>query len=249
MKKMLRWHHDAFEVWKETAIESASRPAWSSFTHWCSLREQGMRRQALQSLREFLSQAHGWSDEARREFADWIMRAVYRRGFVGACLLCHPLVEDLLKPTLRAWLSDEINDPTPCRWLGLLDDDIDMLREAIRRDPREQIARAECIQVFLGRVGYALHELSVGYIGEPHQDLALLREAKELVTGILLSDLQVLWHAEIKTLDELVRAYMEYRETSSRKSFRRWAEAHGRPFEMSGPGPFVRQDYRRRLCP
>lgn len=208
-----------------------------------------MRRQALQSLREFLRQADGWSDEARREFADWIMRAVYRRGFAGRFALCHPLVEDLLKPTLKAWMSDEVNNPASCRWLGLLDDDIDMLREAIRRDPREQIARAECIQVFLGRVGYALHELPVGYIGEPHQDIGLLREAKELVRGVSLSDLQVVWYTEISMLEGLVRAYMEYRETRSRKSFTRWAEVHGRPFEMSGPGPFIQQDYRRRLCP
>lgn len=225
---MWYWRGDNFRGLREIADALSERAELHEFVQYCRLREQGLRKEAFLHLEAFLQDARQWSFPRRRDFADSLMhlRLNHSRAYD---LLPHPLRKGLVEPTLQEWIGVEPNNPVPHRWLGTLES----LREAVRLDPREQIARRQLISMIAGFVHYGVHELPWYYCGSPEEDLAFLDEARLAAQGIADSTEQGRLMQEITDLQSLVSSYKEYKEGSRTTSFEEWACTAGRPSRVS----------------
>ena len=56
----------------QTAADAERVPAWEGYARYCRFREQGLRREALRCLDEFLGAAERWGFEERQQFAAWL---------------------------------------------------------------------------------------------------------------------------------------------------------------------------------
>jgi len=96
-------------------------------------------------------------------------------------LVPHPLQIRLVEPTLLEWTLAEPTCAEPHVWLS----GYDHLKLALKLDPDNQLARRKLIIVVLRRVVFDGHEIPVGYLGDAERDLAALKEADELLKGLL----------------------------------------------------------------
>lgn len=56
------------------AEEADKLPAWKNYARYCSLREQGLRKQAFASLDLFIAEAMQWDFESQKAFVLWLCR-------------------------------------------------------------------------------------------------------------------------------------------------------------------------------
>ncbi|MCL2524215.1 MAG: hypothetical protein FWF20_02625 [Betaproteobacteria bacterium] len=73
---------------------------------YCRLREQGLRRDALAKLEEFLIVASAFDNVTARQAVIKILEADTRTPDVYQ-FLAQPLVTRFLTPTLQAWMRDD----------------------------------------------------------------------------------------------------------------------------------------------
>lgn len=181
------WRRTEFKDWRMIAAGAMKR--WPDFAQWATLKDKGLRKPSLVFLDRFVQGSHDWSTAEARRFVIWLMRTIYRKGG-WLSSLPHPVLEDLVRPTLTSWTSEESANSVPFRWLGWLNYDMDLLRESIRRDDREQIARELFVAIAARYVDYSIHELPYAYVGKAAEDLELLRETRSIVQGIELPELR-----------------------------------------------------------
>lgn len=222
------------------AAEAERLPSWAEYARYCRLREQGLRREALQSLDGFLRVAERWPFEARREFAVWISRALEARETAHDDLTPHPLIARLLRPALLEWCEQEPLAVLPHRWLGMFfsryphakngESSHEHLRRAIELDPSEQPARIRLIHQELGHLEFAVHHLPEYYIGDPEDDLAFTTEVARLIDGVADPRAEVELRAELAAARKLVEDWIAFRDEGG-ADFDEWCRVRGRAYE------------------
>jgi hypothetical protein len=183
-KPMHFWRKEYFQTLKDIAADAAAVPEWVDYAAFCSQYERGLRGQAFAILERFLSSMERAKFADRRRFVSWLMqRADGREG--RHMLVPHPLQVRVVEPTLLEWTVVEPGSSEPHRWLG----GYDHLKRAIELQPDDTVARRKFVVFILGRVGFATHELPIGFIGAPTEGLTLLEEAETALRGLLNDDL------------------------------------------------------------
>jgi hypothetical protein len=200
------WRKEYFQTLKDVAVDAATSPEWVDYAAFCLQYERGLRGQAFASLDRFMS----WMERApfpeRRRFVNWLLsRAEGREG--RHMLVPHPLHVRIVEPTLMEWTLVEPGCSEPHRWLG----GYDHLKRAIELQPDGELARRKLVVFILGRVGFATHELPVGYIGAPNEGLALLNEAEAALEGLPNQEDRRKFAEEIAENRTLIRDYLRKR--------------------------------------
>ena len=173
------WRKDYFQTLKDVAAEAGTSPDWADYAAFCLEYERGLRAQAFAILERFIHSLEHAPFAERRRFVSWLMnRADGRQG--RTMLVPHPLHLRVVEPTLLEWTEVEPRCSEPHRWLG----GYEHLKRGIELQPDDQLARRKLIVSILGGVGFATHELPVGYIGVPDEGLASLSEAEALLEGL-----------------------------------------------------------------
>ncbi len=174
------WRKGYFESLKEVAAAAEREcPPWREYADFCLEYERGLRGEAFIILDRFIQWMERAPFEDRRRFTSWLLfQADDATGH--HMLIPHPLQTRIIEPTLWEWVEVDPLCSEPLRWLGGYEN----LTKAIELDPSDEIARRKLIIVMLSRVGYAIHELPSGYLGNPSDDLETLTRAE-----MLLSDL------------------------------------------------------------
>jgi hypothetical protein len=206
---MWHWRDDDFTTLRNVAAEAAHEPEWSDYSKFCFDYERGLRPQAFATLERFIHFFERKPFAERRRFVSWLMTLLYVRhrtdGLRGQHkAVPHPLRLRIIEPTLLEWTAVEPHCAEPHRWLG----GYEHLKSAVDVDSTDVIARRKLITLILSNVGYSTHELPEGYIGEPHQDLALLHEAAELLDGIPNGDERRQLEDEIAEERSLIQEYL-----------------------------------------
>ncbi len=182
---------------------SSINSAWAEYANYCEVLERGLRKDAFNHLAKLIESSAGWSFSEKKEFVTWLYHYAYPNRFLNQ-LFPHPLRVKLLEPTLAEWICREPDNSEPHRWIGGLAH----LKEAVRLNPTDDIACYLLANTILGHVGYSIHELPYGYIGNPKEDLILLEEAESVMGGISDKEKMSEYQSEIAEIKASIYVYL-----------------------------------------
>jgi hypothetical protein len=235
------------ECLRNVAAQASANEAWSEYARYCCDREAGLRRDAFQHLEKFLETAKAWSFEDRSAFANWVCVRITEFGESDSCgLVPRPLAEQLVVPTLREWATRETTDSIPCRWLGMFfsgvvypglraglsrgaDDAYSLLREALRRNPNDDLARIRLLEMIVGDAEFSCHHLPHYYIGDPKDNLARIAEAVELLPAIVDPAQNARLQSEIDHVSQLIDDWIRFTDGGA-SDFNQWCVNRGRTY-------------------
>jgi hypothetical protein len=203
---MYFWRKDYFESLKTAADETKATPEWMEFATFCTEMELGLRKQALKSLDRFIAEMERRPFSERRQFVSWLC-ARTDRSWGSNILMPHPLRIRIVEPTLSEWTIEEPDDSEPHRWIG----GYEHLIQAIELNSNDQIARRKLIICILSRIDNNAHELPIGYLGAPHEDLSALDEAEDLLAELSNDEDREALLADITELRSAIHGYLRDR--------------------------------------
>jgi hypothetical protein len=178
---MYYWNQDNFEGLERLADELASLPGLQALADYARARSRGLRREAFAALDGFLRNTPAPETPPARELALQIIE-LHAQTREAHQFLAQPLLARFLLPTLRAWIDSEPTAHAPLRWLGLLQNDGDLLRRALAACAEDVAVRNRLIGFALGAADYAMHHLDEGFfIGEPAEAREALALAARLI--------------------------------------------------------------------
>jgi hypothetical protein len=237
------WEQERAALLASLAEEAARTPEWARYAAYCNERERGLRRTALEHMTAFLDETATWDDRGRREFVEWLCVRLQFHPDVAHHATPQTMVERLLHPTLRKWTGQDINDPRPHRWLGLLFGGFrfyrrnaenavpvnakEHLRKAIGIHPQEQLSRIRLIELLVDDILWDTHRLPHYYIGEPASTLEVADEALRMAAGVedpVARD--ALEHA-VRTARQLVQDWIDFKDVRA-VDFVAWCLEQGR---------------------
>ena len=160
------------------------------YSRYLKLRSQGLRQEAFNSLREFVSNASNWPLAERQSFLLWLDQRLDSQR-----------AEDILEPYP---LKMQVSVPTSVEWLRAEPDSAQAnyfyaiyvvsperearklahLRKALRDNPRHQGTLNAILTWLAHHVNFSQHELPIGYLGSVKGDLAKLKHGMTLVDRI-----------------------------------------------------------------
>jgi hypothetical protein len=200
---MFYWRSNAFHSLTEAADVASAIPAWKEYARFCELLGKGLRKDALAHLSAFTKQSANWSFSRKKEFISWLYNFVQQHTDAHL-LMPHPLREEFVKPTLDAWIQREPENGEPHRWLGTPEH----LKEAIRLNPADQIARSRLAEMMIYWAEYSVHELPYGYIGDPNADLQMLKEVESVIGDLVDAENRSAYQLRVKGVRETINAYL-----------------------------------------
>lgn len=204
---MLYWRDEDFGILAEASRIASRNSAWVEYAKYCGLLEKGLRKDALVHLSKFIDSSSNWSFAEKKEFVSWLYHYAYPKQFLNQ-LLPHPLRLKLLEPTLAEWICREPENSEPHRWIG----GIEHLNEAVGLNPVDEIAYQLLANTILGHVDYSIHELPYGYIGNPEEDLSLLRDAESAINKISDAEKRSEYQDEIMEMRKNIYAHLNSEE-------------------------------------
>lgn len=146
------WRKDWFESLSK--ISSADTDElWNDYKAYCEFQEKGIRKIAFKHLNTFIDSICREALKNRMLFVRWIMPLAHSSPNFGQ-LLPHPLIEKLIKPTIKESLGLHPSDPDLLFWRGHLLRDYESLHQAIHSDPHHIASRSLLIEWKLGIVDY-----------------------------------------------------------------------------------------------
>lgn len=179
---MWYWNRDNFVGLTQLAIALREDNRCAEIADYCSLRAQGLRKQALNSLRAFLEAFDAWPDAHRQEWAHGLMELQLAHPEVHQ-LIAHPLQETLIA-IFEKWAETEPSNPSPCRWLGILTHSPEWFKNALTRDKGDEYSRWRAADSFIGRAEHACHHIPEYFIGEPADATKWLDDAEAVLAPI-----------------------------------------------------------------
>lgn len=223
------WNKDNFEGLLAVANVLDEIPQLRPIANYCRLRERGLRRQALNVLRDFLSTAAAWKTDDARGLVVSILE-LHARAPNAHTFMTQPLWDELVFPVLDDWHTTSPDAVVPLRWLGLLRQDTDLLRLALSITPNDVPVRRALVNCALSDVDFATHHLDETiFLGEVSAAKANLSQA-----GIWL-DLAFPPEAfndlrdELAQLHQMVVDWERYLEAPY-GTFPEWCNANGRNY-------------------
>jgi hypothetical protein len=200
---MHHWRDNAFRSLTEAASCASNFQAWAEYARFCELLDRGVRKEALAHLAVFIRQAATWPFAEKKEFISWLYTFI--QGHTDTYLLIpHPLYEEFVKWTLAEWTEREPINAEPHRWLGKPEH----LKEAIRRNPADEIARRRLTETVINWVAYSIHELPYGYLGDVIDDLQMLKELESIIAEISNEEKRSSYRRQVTEMRESINAYL-----------------------------------------
>jgi hypothetical protein len=201
---MYYWRNNAFQSLAEAGAYAAALPKWQEYAKFCELLSKGLRKNALVHLTTFVEQAANWPFPEKKEFISWLYKFSQEHSDTFL-LIPHPLYEEFIKSSLIEWIEREPENGEPHRWLGTAEH----LKEAIRLNPADDIARSRLADTIIHWVEYATHELPYGYIGNASEDLQTLSEMEEIIAEISDEENRAKSNRRVQELRESINTYLD----------------------------------------
>jgi hypothetical protein len=164
---------------------------------------KGLRKDALAHLASLIKQTVNWSFSEKKDFISWLYYFIQHRTDTYL-LIPHPLYEEFIKPTLVDWIKREPDNGEPHRWLGTPEH----LKEAIRLNPRDEIARSRLVERVINGLEYAIHELPYGYLGDANEDLQVVNEMESVIAEISDEEKRPSYTCRLTEIRESINAYL-----------------------------------------
>jgi hypothetical protein len=196
------------------AEEADKLPAWKNYARYCSLREQGLRKQAFASQKEFVLWLCSKMDTV--EDADY--------GPFPA-----PLRKKLFFPFFTEWLRrEEKNDEAwalRARYLG----EPQLYRRALEINPQNQRARNALAIACIGDIWHATHHLPHYFIGDEHEVKSIADEARDHISHVEQPDRQKFLQNQLHQEEQLLDDWIAFSQGSG-KDFDAWCMGKRRQY-------------------
>lgn len=202
------WRKDCFELLKVAASEAKAVPVWMDYAGFCASLERGLRKTALVKLTDFITVLERSPFEERKRFTGWLSHLADQHS-CRHMLVPHPLQLRVIEPTLLEWTMVEPSNFEPHLWIG----GYEHLRQALELAPEHQAVRRKLIISILSRVSNNAHELPIGYLGAPQEDLSALAEAEAFLSGLSDVENRSAYGLEIKEIRDSINEYVRRRQT------------------------------------
>lgn len=222
------WNKNNFEGLKEIAQAIVEEEYLLDYRKYLILREKGLRKQALDTVRQFVDQMITADFELQKKFTDWILYTEWANRKVHQ-LIPHPLFEGVIKPCLQKWKKEE-NNPIPYRWAGIFMGEQESLEKARLLDKDEQISRYTIISRTIESIEYDTHHLPEYYIGEPQGTLDIGQRAKIVIDELHDPIIRKRFLDDLEQALQLVQDWCEFKRAGS-ENFDQWCRNLGRNYE------------------
>ncbi len=228
---MYYWNRENFEGLKSVGEKYSSVEGYELFGKYCLQKEQGLKKLAVTSIKEFVSVSKRRTQEEQRGIAEELSSLGFWNGDIHQ-LLAHPLVE-FLKQVLEQWASDDPANPTPHKWLGYIGGDISSYKRALKLDPKDEICISRIAQAHLNDADYQTHHLSESiFLGEFNEAKSSMRSARSLIGMLNTEELKLKMLNEMEYYDKLLSCWEEYSQLGIDGSFPNWCASKGEKFNF-----------------
>lgn len=225
---MYYWNKDNFEGLIDIAEEFKSKDGYELFADYCKLREQGLKKQAVSTIRKFVEQQKSTSILNQRNVAVCIAELCFWRSDVHQ-LMSHPL-QVFITSVLESWCSTNSPD-APYTWLGYMTGNVAHFKTALEYNPKDQVALSRLALSAIDSVDYQTHHLSESlFLGDEKTAIDSLKIANQYIEQLEESDAKARLRNELSEYEELVGAWLEFSSDKERKhkgSFPEWASENG----------------------
>lgn len=198
-------------------------PEWIDYANYCFNREKGLRKEAFKHLDNFLKLTENWRTEHKIEFVEFLFPFFESVEDADYGPFPQPLSDRLIKPTLLEWCKTEKVDGNPFRWYGKYFHSEEHLFKALEINSSDDLSRQTLIGIWTYNIYSSVHHLPEGYIGEPLEDLQLGEKIKEHIAKLTTQELRQSWTKEAEEDLELVRNYIEWKN-SGQTDFEKWGQ-------------------------
>jgi len=205
------------------AKNAAERSDWQDYSSYCTLREKGLRKQALQKLETFLNLTDRWELSQRTDFTTFLFTQFETIKYAQDLAFPHSLKVSLIKQTLENWCDIEEGDSRPFRWYGKYFNSIDHLKKALQVCPEDDIAREGLLKFWSDCLYSSMHHLPVGYLGNPEEDLQLVIDQKNQIVKLADKARREYWISENEVDEEIINNYLTWKK-SGHPDFGKWGE-------------------------
>jgi len=228
---MYYWNQQNFEGLKSIGDKYVSIQGYEAFGRYCLLKEQGLKKQAVAAVKEFVASAKEKSIETQRKIASEIASLGFWNGEIHQ-LIAHPL-QVYLQEVLSSWAVEEKTDATPHRWLGYISGDLSAYKNALTIDPEDEICITRLAQAHLKDVDYQTHHLSESqFIGELSDAKHSLREAEILIEFLKTEKIKSSMQEELAYFNRMLDSWEEYSNLEAKVSFPEWCSIKGDKFNF-----------------
>ena len=192
------------------------------------MREQGLRKDALESIDRLIADASSWPSFERRRFVAWIYDTQEQLPEVHQ-LIVETLRQKLILPALEDWHAEVSGNSTPTRLLGMATGKVEYFEDALKLDADDDYSRYRLVSRLLYDVDFQCHHLPDYFIGEPAKALDDLKTARDLANQFRDSEIKDSLVAEFTELTSMVIDWNSFVE-SSHDSFAGWCDANNRNY-------------------
>ena len=228
---MYYWNRDNFEGLKSVGEKYSSIDGYELFGKYCLLKEQGLKKLAVSSIKEFVADVKTRTPDEQRKIAEELSSLGFWNGEIHQ-LLAHPLVE-LLKVVLEHWVEDDPENPTPHKWLGYMAGEISSFERALELDPKDEICIIRIAQAHLNDVDYQTHHLSESiFIGEYSDAKISLEKASYLIKTLSSKGIKAEMQSEIEYYDRLLDCWSDFSNLEIKEPFPNWCASKGEKFNF-----------------
>jgi hypothetical protein len=217
-------------------IEDKYLESYPLFKEFCLMKEKGLRKEAFKSLTLFIKEVGKWPMEQKREFVQWLF-TWFEESEDLHHVLVHPLEQNMIKPILEDWMSEETEDPRPFRWHGLFlhsEHHLTNLETALRLGgTSEQRVLMAIIDYYLNYLEFSFHHISEdAYLGEIADDQEAILKLKTLSVTIANEKTKQNVYESIHYYQNLLNDWIAF-SSKGEKGFIKWCADHGREYRWS----------------
>ncbi len=227
---MSYWNRDNFEGLKSIGETYSAIENYQLFGTYCQQKEQGLKKLAIASIKQFISHSKSRSLQEQREITEELSSLSFHNRNIH--LLSHPLTV-YLKEVLTLWASDEPNNPTPHKWLGYITADISSYEKSLQLSPNDEICIYQITQEYFRQVDYQTHHLSESlFIGNISHAKHTLHLALSLIETLHTETIKSQMQDTLEYFNNLLNCWEEYSQLNIEQPFPQWCASKGEKFNF-----------------
>ena len=225
------WNKENFEGMEAIGEHYSQRPGFELFSKYCLLKGQGLKKQAVEAINEFVALLEKKETQQKREIALELTELSYNNKAVNQ-LLSFPLFQWLIA-VFEEWSNTDSGNVLPERWLGFLTHDMERYEKALKLEPNDQISLIALCNAHISDVDYQTHHLFESrLIGELDEAKQSLETAGQLLSRITASKFIEFAHQEINYYGRMLEKWEEYSSQVRQETFQEWCEKQGESFSF-----------------
>ena len=230
---MYYWNQKNYESLKEIGEQYSSLQGYELFGKYCLLKEQGLKKQAVSTIKEFVAKLKNESVQVQRDMTVELSSLRFWNGETHQ-LISYPL-QIFLKEVLSAWASEDINNATPHRWLGYISGDLESYQRALDINPQDDICITKLAQAHLNDVDFQTHHLSESQLlGELCDARDSIGKAEVLIDTLSTDQVKRSMNGKLNYYKRLLNSWEEYCNVKeSKESFPEWCALKGEKYNFS----------------